>query len=75
MRRASDARRRGRGCMRAGAPHVSASRVRVRPSGWHVVASLDGLPPTTLPKGSVLDMRIEPDRGQWLRTIEPILDS
>jgi len=55
--------------------HGLASRVQVRPSGWHVVASLDGLPPTTLPKGSVLDMRIEPDRGQWLRTIEPILDS
>ena len=50
--------------------HGLAARVQVRPTGWHVVVSLDGLPPISIPKGGVLDMRVEDDAGQWLRTIE-----
>jgi hypothetical protein len=49
--------------------HGLGARVQVRPSGWNVVVSLDGLPPMPLPQGSVLDVRVEPEKGQWLRTL------
>ena len=50
--------------------HGLGGRVQVRPMGWEVVFALDGLPSQPLPKGSVLDVRVEPERGMWVRTME-----
>ena len=52
--------------------HGFGRRVRVRPSGWHVVLSIDGLPPTALPSGSVIEMAVDPSQEGWLRTVEPL---
>ena len=52
------------------APHSLGRRVRVRPTGWNMVASIDGLPPMRLPNGCVLSLEIEPDNERWLRTIK-----
>ena len=52
------------------APHSLGRRVRVRPTGWNMVASIDGLPPMRLPNGCVLSLEIEPDTERWLRTIK-----
>ena len=52
--------------------HGFGRRVRVRPSGWHVVLSIDGLPPTVLPSGSEVELAVDPSQEGWLRTVEPL---
>jgi NAD+ kinase len=56
--------------LEGGARHGLGRRVRMRPSGWQTIASVDGLPPTRLPRNCVVTFQIEPDEGLWLRTIE-----
>lgn len=59
----------GRGQPRAPV-HGLGRRLRVRPTGWSVIASVDGLPPRPLPPNCLLTFAIEPDKSQWLRTLQ-----
>ena len=51
-------------------PHGIGRKVRVRPSGWQPVASIDGLQSMALPWKCVLTLEVEPDRAKWLRTVK-----
>ena len=50
-------------------PHGIGQRVRIRPMGWDLVASTDGLAPAPLPSRCVLTLEVEPDPANWLRTV------
>ena len=51
-------------------PHGRGGHIQMRPSGWNMVVSLDGLPPEPLSKDCVVDVRVEPEQDLWLRTID-----
>ena len=50
-------------------PHGIGQRVRIRPLGWDLVASTDGLASMALPSRCVLTLEVEPDPANWLRTV------
>lgn len=49
-------------------PHGLANTVRVRPLGWDMVLSIDGLPPLRLPSHCMVTLEIEPDKSLWIHT-------
>ena len=51
-------------------PHGMSGHIQMRPSGWNMVVSLDGLPPEPHTKDCVVDVRVEPEQDLWLRTID-----